>query len=80
MYEINFTKQISTLTMMKYIILNTHQIWFESSKFHYKFGLSFKFYAHYSSSNHFCILIVLYNFFKNLTTEFKVQLTKALTY
>lgn len=80
MYEVNLTKQISTLTIMKYIIPNTHQVWFESSKFHYKFGPFFKFYAYYSSLNHFRILIVLYNFFKNLTPEFKAQLTKALTY
>ncbi|ENN91799.1 hypothetical protein m07a_06840 [Bartonella schoenbuchensis m07a] len=80
MYEVNLTKQISTLTIMKYIIPNTHQVWFESSKFHYKFGPSFKFYAYYSSSNHFRVLIVLYNFLKNLTPEFKAQLTKALTY
>ncbi|OPB29710.1 hypothetical protein BWD121_007370 [Bartonella sp. WD12.1] len=80
MYEVNLTKQISTLTIMQYIILNIHQVWFESLKFHYKFGSSFKFYAYYSNSNHFHILIVLYNFLKNLTTEFKAQLIKALTY
>ncbi|MBA9082208.1 hypothetical protein GGR10_000031 [Bartonella chomelii] len=81
MYEVNLTKQISTLTIMKYIIPNTHQVCLESSKFHYKFGPSFKFYAYYSSSNHFRILIALYNFLKNLTPEFvKAQLTKALTY